>query len=105
MSNKVYRTALGKSVDMGALLLQNEDVRAIGNMGVNAKGDKINKKNDTVSSKTQQVNQVYRKQIRNQIVDVPPNAVTEEVTSNDEIEGFDTPLVTEEVTEEVTPSK
>jgi|SaaInlLV_10m_DNA_4_1040232.scaffolds.fasta_scaffold41989_1 hypothetical protein len=90
MANKMYRTALGKSVDMGALLLRNEDVRAVGNMGVNAKGDVINKKNDIVSSKAQQVNQVYRKQIRNQVIDAPVG--TKQAIEDSEIEGFDTPL-------------
>jgi len=105
MSNKTYRTALGKQVDMGALLLKNENVRAVGNMGVNAKGDVINKKNETVSSKSQQVNQQYRKQIRNQIIDVPITPKENTIENDDEIEGFDTPLTdniqeTPEVTNE-----
>jgi hypothetical protein len=98
MSNKIYRTALGKQVDMGALLLKNEDVRAVGNMGVNAKGDVLNKKNEIVATKAQQVNQQYRKQIRNQIVDVPVGTAV--VVEEDTIEGFDTPL---QRTEEFTP--
>ena len=59
MSSKLYRSALGKPVDMGALLLKNENVRAVGNMGVNAKGDVIDKKNETITSKAHQVNQNY----------------------------------------------
>lgn len=100
MANKMYRTALGKSVDMGALLLRNEDVRAVGNMGVNAKGDVINKKNDIISSKAQQVNQVYRKQIRNQIIDAPVGI--RETIEDGEIEGFDTPLEVQEPIVETT---
>ena len=105
MASKMYRTALGKQVDMGSLLLQNEDVRAVGNMGVNARGDTIDKKNATVSTKAAQVNQVYRKQIRNQIIDAPIGNIKDSV-DEDEIEGFDTPLevqpVIEETTEETT---
>ena len=41
MTTKVYRTAKGKPVDLGALRLQNENVRAVGNMNVNARGDKL----------------------------------------------------------------
>ena len=41
MSRKIYKSAMGKTVDLGALLLQNEQVRAVGNMGVNAAGDRI----------------------------------------------------------------
>jgi hypothetical protein len=100
MSSKMYRTALGKQVDMGSLLLKNEDVRAVGNMGVNARGDVINKKNDSIIPKAKQVNQEYRKQIRNQIEDVPigTNKVSE--VDDIEIEGFDTPLEVQESIEE-----
>jgi hypothetical protein len=51
MTNKVYRTAMGKPVDIGALLLQNETVRAVGNMSVNARGDVIDSRNKVIDSK------------------------------------------------------
>ena len=38
---KVYRTANGGKVDLGALILSNENTRAAGNMGVNARGDRL----------------------------------------------------------------
>ena len=38
---KTYRTASGKNVDFGALLLANETAPALGNMNVNARGDEI----------------------------------------------------------------
>lgn len=41
MSDGVYKTANGKALDMGALVARNEDVKAVGNMGVNAKGEKV----------------------------------------------------------------
>jgi hypothetical protein len=37
----VYRSARGKEVDMGKLALQNELTPAVGNMNVNARGDKL----------------------------------------------------------------
>ena len=37
----VYRSARGKEVDMGKLALQNELTPAVGNMSVNARGDKL----------------------------------------------------------------
>jgi hypothetical protein len=95
MSSKMYRTALGKQVDMGALLSKNENVRAIGNMGVNARGDIINKKNETVTTKADIVNQQYRKQIRNQIEDVPVNIKEVREESDLSIDGFDNPLTHE----------
>lgn len=60
---KVYRSSQGKSVDLGALLLQNEHVRAVGNMGVNARGDRIDNKGKVVDSKVQQSKRQYNKQI------------------------------------------
>ena len=38
---KVYRSALGKAIDMDNLRLSNEDTIAIGNMKVNARGDEL----------------------------------------------------------------
>ena len=63
MSKKVYRTAQGKSLDIGALQLQNESVRAVGNMGVNARGDRVGPQNNTVDGRTQTVTRQYKKQI------------------------------------------
>lgn len=62
MTTKQYRTAMGKTVDMGALLLQNEQVRAVGNMNINARGDKLDSTNRVIDQKTRQVNRQYKKQ-------------------------------------------
>jgi hypothetical protein len=56
MTSKVYRTAQGKIVDLGALQSQNEHVRAVGNMQVNARGDKIDANGKVISTRSQQVN-------------------------------------------------
>jgi hypothetical protein len=37
----IYKTALGKEIDMGKLIRQNELVPAVGNAKVNARGDKL----------------------------------------------------------------
>jgi hypothetical protein len=63
MTTKQYRTAMGKTVDMGALMLQNESVRAVGNMAVNAKGDKLNSSNTVIDRKSQQINRQNKKQV------------------------------------------
>jgi hypothetical protein len=65
MTNKVYRTAQGKIVDLGALHLRNENVRAVGNMNVNARGDLVDSYNRPIDSKTQQVSRQYQKQTTN----------------------------------------
>lgn len=64
MTKQVYRTAQGKTIDMGSLMLQNEHVRAVGNMNVNARGDLLDDKNQIIQPKTRQVNQQYNKQIK-----------------------------------------
>jgi hypothetical protein len=61
MTKKQYRSAMGKTVDMGALLLQNESVRAVGNMGVNARGDIINSNNKVIEKKSRQVQRHNRR--------------------------------------------
>jgi hypothetical protein len=64
MTNEVYRSANGKTVDMGALRLQNEKVRAVGNMRVNARGDIINDNNEVIRTRNEQVSKQYKKQTR-----------------------------------------
>ena len=61
MTKKQYRSAMGKTVDMGALLLQNETVRAVGNMGVNARGDVVDGRNRVIDKKTQQIQRQNRR--------------------------------------------
>ena len=55
MTSKVYRTAQGKTVDLGTIMLQNEHVRAVGNMNVNARGDKLDHNNQVVETKPRQI--------------------------------------------------
>lgn len=71
MTRKVYKTAQGKLVDLGALQLQNETVRAVGNMGVNARGDLIDSRNTTITSRNQQVAKQYKRQIKGNVSDSP----------------------------------
>lgn len=55
MTNKVYRSAQGKMVDLGTIILQNEHVRAVGNMKVNARGDKIDSLNQVIETRTERI--------------------------------------------------
>lgn len=61
MTNKIYRSAMGTPIDMGALALQNENTRAVGNMNVNARGDKLDSNNRVVETRTQSVQKQYKK--------------------------------------------
>jgi hypothetical protein len=55
MTSKVYKSAQGKSVDLGTIVLQNEHVRAVGNMKVNARGDKLDSNNRVIETKARQI--------------------------------------------------
>lgn len=62
MTTKVYKTAKGKPVDIGALRLQNENVRAVGNMNVNARGDRIDANGDVIDPRNQQIQRRMQRQ-------------------------------------------
>jgi predicted amidohydrolase len=51
MSKKIYKTAQGKIVDLGALQVQNETVRAVGNMNVNARGDRLDADGNIIATR------------------------------------------------------
>jgi hypothetical protein len=65
MTQRTYRTAQGKIVDLGALQLKNENVRAVGNIPVNARGDLLDSHNRPIDSRNQQVSKQYQKQVTN----------------------------------------
>lgn len=83
MAGKFYRSSQGKSVDLGALLLQNENVRAVGNMGVNARGDVINNRGKSIDSRINQKKRQYNKQIGPQ--DVAPSESKTKLAVADEL--------------------
>ena len=62
MTQKTYRTAQGKVVDLGAMMVQNETVRAVGNMSVNARGDIIDSQDRVLATRGEQVNRNLNRQ-------------------------------------------
>jgi hypothetical protein len=62
MTQKIYRTAKGKTVDFGSLRLQNEHVRAVGNMGVNTRGDRIDANGNVIDSANDQLQRRMKRQ-------------------------------------------
>lgn len=82
MTRKIYRTAQGKTVDLGSLQLQNENVRAVGNMKVNARGDIIDSMNRPIATRNQQVARQYRRQTTN-VTDA--STIKKNTPSTDEI--------------------
>ena len=69
MTSRTYKTAQGKMVDLGQLILQNENVRAVGNMNVNARGDRLDSSNRVIDSKNQQVQRQHQRQIATNVSD------------------------------------
>jgi hypothetical protein len=97
MSN--YRTAMGKTVDMSAIVSKNERVRAVGNMSVNARGDTIDSSGKVIVPATQKVSDSYQKSVGNksaQVQGTKPSRpleskyVAPELTKEEEIEFEDT---------------
>jgi hypothetical protein len=74
MTQKIYTTARGKPVDFGALRLQNEHVRAVGNMGVNSRGDRIDASGNIIDPRNQQIQR--RTQRQSNVSDGPVHSST-----------------------------
>ena len=52
VGKKFIEVRKAKALILGALLLQNETVRAVGNMNVNARGDRIDNKGKSIDSRS-----------------------------------------------------
>jgi hypothetical protein len=57
---KNYRTAMGKSIDMDQLRLANEEIIAVGNMKVNARGDELGPGGEVARTRNQIMNDYYK---------------------------------------------
>jgi hypothetical protein len=58
-----FNTAMGRIVDMSALATQNEKVRAVGNMRVNARGDVLDSNNRVIQDAQTRVNDNYNQTV------------------------------------------
>jgi hypothetical protein len=54
-----YKTARGKTIDMDKIKLANEQVTAVGNMKVNARGDKLGAGGKVIAGRNQVMDRVY----------------------------------------------
>ena len=81
----LHRTANGKTVDMAALRAKNKNVRAVGNMNVDAAGNTLDSNNEVIADSTRRVNSIYNKTKVNPGAvkrnDVPAPAPTKHVVS------------------------
>ena len=67
----IYRTAMGKSVDMNALRAKNEKTRAVGNVkNLNARGDTIDAFGRVTKAVTTKVSDSYSKTVGNRSAQV-----------------------------------
>jgi hypothetical protein len=57
--SKIYKTARGKTIDMDKVKLSNETVTAVGNMKVNARGDRLGVGGKVVAGRNQVMDRVY----------------------------------------------
>ena len=57
----MYKTAQGKTIDMDKLMRQNELVPAVGNAGVNARGDKLGPGGQIIKKREDIVAEYYDK--------------------------------------------
>ena len=61
-----YRSAMGKTVDMSAIVAKNEKVRAVGNVkNINARGDTIDALGKVIQPATDKVSNAYGKTVGN----------------------------------------
>lgn len=60
MNRRIYKTAQGISIDVDQLRLVNEGVVAVGNMGVNARGDIVNADGTIKESRNALMKKTYR---------------------------------------------
>ena len=71
---RMYRTMQGRMVDIEKLRSANENVRAIGNMNVNARGDVLGRGGQVIKAK-EQVMREYYEQPKGRVYDVPTRKV------------------------------
>lgn len=63
----IHKSAMGRTVDMAALSGKNEKVRAVGNMGVNARGDVVDSHNRVIQDNTQRVKTSYQNTVTTEV--------------------------------------
>ena len=58
--SRIYKTAAGRQIDIDSLILQNEQTIAVGNMGVNARGDELGPGGIVVATRNQNMDDYYK---------------------------------------------
>lgn len=99
---KTHKTAQGKTIDMDSLRAKNEEVRAVGNMRVNARGDVIDAYGRVINDNTKRVNEQYMKSVRPK--NIIPNRTSEKTVvptplKPETAKPDPTPVITSPITE------
>lgn len=97
MSKKIYKSAMGKTIDLGSLILQNENVRAVGNMGVNARGDLLDSSDRVIERKNAQLKKQYNRQTKTNVQDMPLHTSTKTAKMSKQAKESPQPEVSESV--------
>lgn len=80
---RIYRSAQGKPVDVDMLRLKNEEIIAIGNMKVNARGDELGPGGQVIKTRNEAMDEYYAS-----------NAIyTQESAAHDEQHMHDAPAI------------
>lgn len=90
---KNYTTAQGRKLDMSALRLKNETVKAVGNMNVNARGDIVDGQNNIIQSRSVKMANRYNKETRKNNVSDEPVVDRSKVLEEDPLGPMDEPVV------------
>ena len=91
----VYRTAMGKTIDMAALATKNERTRAVGNVkNLNARGDTIDVHGKIIVPVTEKTNNMYANSVGNRSAHATRNPARNPARLQP-----DKPVITEPLTE------
>ena len=91
----IYKTAMGKTVDMAALATKNEKVRAVGNVkNLNARGDIIDVHGKIIVPVTEKTNNMYANTVGNRSAHATRNPARNPARLKP-----DQPVITEPLTE------
>ena len=83
-NRKLYRTMQGRMVDIEKLRATNEEVRAVGNMSVNARGDVVGNSGKIIKTKEQLMKEYYEAP-KGKADDTPAKRVRTEPTPQQEV--------------------
>jgi hypothetical protein len=92
----IYKSAMGKQVDMGALMAKNERVRAVGNGKMNARGDTVDSTGKIIKPGTAKVNVIYSKTVGNRSSHVRAESAVQEQKRAKVITDDDLNILTED---------